>query len=88
MPGKAQDRPTDERGPLDNFYTAEDFVWGTDEKATRRARSLYVIRSIVEKHGGTVDIDVEGNKIDIDVPEEERLACAQEIEEHIGGLCS
>ena len=49
--------------------------------------SLFVIRSIVEKHGGTVEIDLATDTIHIDVPEKEQIACAQEIEEQVGALC-
>jgi len=88
MPDKRYSSTTEKSSPSDGVYIPEDFVWGTSEKAKSRALSLYIIRSIVEKHGGTVVIDVATNTIDIDVPEKERLACAQEIEENVGTLCS
>jgi hypothetical protein len=65
----------------------QDYVWGSSEKAKMKAFSLYVIRSIVEKHGGTVDIDLATDTISIDVPDEEQVACAQEIEEQVGSMC-
>lgn len=67
--------------------TAQDFVWATSEQARLRALSLYVIRSIVEKHGGTIDVDLATDTINIDVPKSEELACAQEIEEQVGPMC-
>ena len=66
---------------------AEGFVWATSEQARLRALSLYVIRSIVEKHGGTVDIDLATDTLNIDVPKEEEVACAREIEEQVGSMC-
>ena len=66
---------------------AQDFVWATSEQARIRALSLYVIRSIVEKHGGTIDVDLATDTISIDVPKAEELACAQEIEEQVGSMC-
>jgi hypothetical protein len=74
--------------PFHETEVIEEFVWATSDQARERARSLYVIRSIVEKHGGTIQINVETNTLDIDVPEERRHACAQEIEENMGALCS
>jgi hypothetical protein len=66
---------------------SEGFVWATSEQARLRALSLYVIRSIVEKHGGTVDIDLATDTINIDVPKAEEVACAKEIEEQVGSMC-
>jgi sensor histidine kinase regulating citrate/malate metabolism len=66
---------------------AQDFVWATSEQAKLRALSLYVIRSIVEKHGGTIDVDLANDTINIDVPKTEEHACAQEIEEQVGSMC-
>lgn len=74
--------------PLDSNATgiAEDFVWSTSEETRLRTLSLYVIQAIVEKHGGTIDIDLGSDTIHIDVPEENQVACAQEIEEKVGAL--
>jgi hypothetical protein len=88
MPDRRCSNTTENSSPSDGVYVPEDFVWGTNKKAKSRAFSLYIIRSIVEKYGGTVVIDIATNTIDIDVPEKERLACAQEIEENVGSLCS
>ena len=57
------------------------------EQVKLRATALYLIRSIVERHGGTIDIDLRTNTINIDVPEKERVACAQEMEEQVGAMC-
>lgn len=65
----------------------QDFVWATSEQAKLRALSLYVIRFIVEKHGGTIDVDLTTDTINIDVPKTEELACATEIEEQVGSMC-
>ena len=67
--------------------TADGFVWATSEQARLRALSLYVIRSIVEKHGGTVEVDLATDTINIDVPQAEEVACAREIEEQVGSMC-
>jgi sensor histidine kinase regulating citrate/malate metabolism len=66
---------------------AQDLVWATSEQAKLRALSLYVIRSIVEKHGGTIEVDLATDTINIDVPKTEELACAREIEEQLGSMC-
>jgi hypothetical protein len=65
----------------------EDYVRGSSERARQRALSLYLIRSIVEKHGGNVQIDLATDTINIDVPKEEEIACAQEIEKQVGSMC-
>jgi hypothetical protein len=66
---------------------AEDYVWATSEKTKLRALSLYLIRSIVERHGGTIEVDLGTDTINIDVPEKKKAACAQEIEEQVGKMC-
>jgi hypothetical protein len=57
------------------------------EKARLRALSLAVIRSVVEQHHGYVENDVATDYIDIDVPDGEAVACAQEIGEQMGLIC-
>lgn len=57
------------------------------QEARLRATALYLIRSIVEKHGGTVEMDLATDTLNIVVPDKERVACAQEIEEQIGEMC-
>ncbi len=76
----------DTRSPAGNKRVVADYVWGTSEKSKLRALSLYLIRSIVEKHGGTITIDLSKDTINIDVPEQEKDACAQEIEEQVGAM--
>jgi len=66
---------------------ATDYIWSTSEKALLRATTLYLIQSIVGRHGGSVDIDLATNTINIDVPKNEQVACAQEIEEQVGAMC-
>lgn len=60
-------------------YWDEDYVWATSQESKRHALSLSLIGSIVHKHGGTVQIDPETHSINIDVPDEEKLACAEEL---------
>ncbi|KPK30253.1 MAG: hypothetical protein AMK69_03940 [Nitrospira bacterium SG8_3] len=77
----------DRLSPAGKKRVVPDYVWATSEKSKLRALSLYLIRSIVEKHGGTIQIDLATNTIDIDVPEKEKAACAQELEEQVGTMC-
>jgi hypothetical protein len=44
------DKLTGVGGTIDNHHL-EDFVWSTGEQSRLRALSLYLIRSIVKKHG-------------------------------------
>jgi hypothetical protein len=73
--------------PADETRIGEDYVWATNEEARQRALSLYLIRSIVERHGGTIDIDLATETVNINVPENEQMACAQKIEEEVGSMC-
>jgi len=57
------------------------------EKARLRALSLAVIRSVVEQHHGSVADDMASEYIDIDVPDEEAVACAEEIGIQMGLIC-
>ncbi len=64
----------------------QGYLSSETEKAQLRATSLYLIQSIVERHGGTTDIDLATNTINIDVPEGEEAVCAKEIEAQIGRM--
>ncbi|KPK28869.1 MAG: hypothetical protein AMK69_08230 [Nitrospira bacterium SG8_3] len=57
----------------------EDYVWATSQESKRHALALSLIGSIVHKHGGTVQTDPETHSISIDVPNDEKLACAEEL---------
>jgi sensor histidine kinase regulating citrate/malate metabolism len=65
----------------------EYYVWSTSEKSKLRALTLYVIQSIVERHRGSVEIDLATDTINIELPDEEKAACAREIEEQVGTIC-
>ena len=65
----------------------ERYVWSTSEKSRLRALSLYVIQSIVERHRGSIKINLATDTINIDLPDEEKVACAREIEEQVGTMC-
>jgi hypothetical protein len=54
------------------------------QKAQLYATAFYLIRSIVEKHGGTVEMDLATDAIKICVPQKEGVACAKKIEEQLG----
>ena len=62
--------------PADETRIGEDYVWATNEEARQRALSLYLIRSIVERHGGAIDIDLATDTIN------------KRTRERTGGLCS
>ena len=71
----------------DDTHEAEDYVWATSEQTRLRSLSLYLIRSIVERHGGSIEVDLATDTISIDVPKNEEVACAQEIEAQVGAMC-
>ena len=83
MTHKAHCNTSDTLSPVGDERKAADYVWATSQKSKLRALSLYLIRSIVEKHGGTVEVDLATDTINIDVPKKEQAACAQEIEEQV-----
>lgn len=63
----------------DEGFWSEDYVWATSEESRRDALSLHLIGSIVHKHGGTVTLDAVTHDLSIDVPDEKRLALAEEL---------
>ena len=71
----------------DEQVQPEHYVWSTSEKSRLRALSLYIIQSIVERHRGSMEIDLATDTINIDLPNEEKVACAKEIEEQVGTMC-
>ena len=87
MKRKGHRKTADRLGPAHDKHVAEDYVWATSEKSKLRALSLFLIRSIVERHGGTIVVDLATDTINIDVPPQEKTACAQEIEEQLGAMC-
>ncbi len=66
---------------------AHEYVRATSEGTRLRTLSLYLIQSIVEKYGGKVGVDLATDTIMIDVPEDKRVQCAQEIEAQVGAMC-
>ncbi|NVL90000.1 MAG: hypothetical protein HWN69_03245 [Desulfobacterales bacterium] len=62
-------------------------VLSEGEKVRLRALTLFIIRSIAERHGGSIKIDLATDSIYIEVPDEESSACAQEIEAQMGAMC-
>ena len=80
-------RASDEPYRVHKKDQPEYYVWSTSEKSKLRALSLYIIRSIVEKHRGSTEIDLATNTINIELPDKEKVACAREIEEQVGTLC-
>lgn len=88
MKQESYSHASDEPCQVNEKDQPEYFVWSTSEKSRLRALSLFVIRSIVERHGGSAEIDLATNTINIELPDEEKVACAQEIEEQVGTICS
>ena len=62
----------------DNGYSLS-----ANEKTKLRAESLFTIKSIVERYGGTADIDLATYTLNINVPKKNEKACEQEIDEQM-----
>jgi hypothetical protein len=56
------------------------------EKSRIRTLSVHIMRSIAERHGGTIEKDLLTDTIDIWVPERKRAVCAREIQERVGAM--
>jgi len=65
-------------------FWSEDYIWATSEESRRHAMSLHLIGSIAHRHGGTVAVDGETHAVNIDVPDEKRLALAEELDDKVG----
>ena len=65
----------------------EEFVWSTSEHVRLRALQVYLIRSVVERYGGSVDVNLLTGAIQVDVPIDQQGACAEEIEKKMGAIC-
>ena len=68
----------------DDISVAERFVWATNEGSRRQGINSYLIQSIAQRHGGDAHIDFFRHSIDINVPDEKKLACTREIEKKVG----
>jgi len=58
---------------------ADDCVCSRGEAARLRALKLYVVRSTAERHGGTMEMDLATDTVNINVPKKEMAACTKEI---------
>jgi hypothetical protein len=70
-----------------NKHDGANLMCSTSEEAKLRALSLMLIRSIVQRHGGRLTVDLATDTINIEIPEETQAACAREIEEQVGAMC-
>jgi hypothetical protein len=61
----------------------QDFVWSTSLHAKLRALQVYMIRSVVERYGGSVHLDYSTGAIQIDVPINHQAACTREIQKQM-----
>ncbi len=78
---------TEQFGSVDQLDPCKDHVSSRNETAQLRATSLYLIQSIVKRHGGTTEVDLATNTINIDVPDSQATLCAKEIEDQMGRMC-
>ena len=64
----------------------QDCIWSSSEKSKMRATALYLVQSIVQKHGGSLSVDIETDTININVPDGKETDCAIEIADAVGGM--
>jgi hypothetical protein len=57
----------------------DDCVCGRGKVVMLRALKLYVVRSTAQKHGGTMEVDLATDTVNINVPKKEMAACTKEI---------
>jgi len=87
MKHESYSNASDQLSRNDEKDEPEHYVWSTSEKSKLRALLFFIIRSIVERHRGSIEIDLATDTINVELPEEEKVACAQEIEEQVGTMC-
>lgn len=68
----------------DEAFQSEDYVWATSEESRRDALSLHLIGSIVHRHGGTVSVDTDTDALNIEVPDDKKLALAEALNRKVG----
>lgn len=60
---------------------------GLARSEKRRLRDLlYIIHSVVRRHGGIVELDPTTKSVDISVPQGKETVCAQEIDKWMGAI--
>ena len=69
---------------LDVLEVAREFVWGSSADSKRDGQSLYLIHAIAAKHKGNASVDLTNHSIQVNVPDDNKAACLQEIEEETG----
>jgi len=79
MKDKRNVKPIDTQIQNGDSHWDEDYVWATSQESKRYALSLSLMGSIAHKHGGTAQIDPETHSINIEVPDDQKLACAEEL---------
>ena len=62
---------------------SEDHVVTSKQLSTTLLLMLHTLRSVVEKHGGAIEIDEKDNSLFLNIPESNKVACFKELEESI-----
>ena len=57
-----------------------------DEPGRSRLLFLCLVRLIVEKHGGHLDINEKNNTFVVNIPENKKEACFKELREAVGPM--
>ena len=58
------------------------YVWSTSDASALKTLATSMIRTVVSKYGGTLDhVDLGSMVMNIDVPKENEVACAREVQE-------
>ena len=54
------------------------------EQGRSRLLLLCLVRAVVEKHGGHLEIDDEANTFTVSIPESRKTACFKELQDAVG----
>ena len=61
-----------------------EYIWSTTEQSKKRLEALNIISMLVSSYGGTAEVDMENETIEIDFPDtvskEQEIDCAEKIE--------
>ena len=70
----------------DDGGAAQNRFCSAGEQVRLQGLSLFIIRSTAEKQGGSAEVDLASDSINMSVPEKEKAACIREIEAQLEAI--